>query len=228
MAGIILTPDWDFAGAEKEFQQALKLNPNLALAHDGYAFYLASLGRFPEAVAEQKKAVALDPLSPYTTADLGFIYEYAREFDKAIESAKQAMEFDASFTWSYHVLGWSLLYQGKPGEAIPHFEKARRLMDFPWTMLNLGCAYAVAGDRARAEAVIKDLDDLATGQFVSPICKGYVWTFLGEKARALEQLERCVAERDPYCVNLKTDPAFERFHAEPRFQALLKKVGFPE
>ena len=228
MAGLFFSPDWDFAGAEKEFQQALKLNPNLALAHDGYAWYLACLGRLPEALAEQKKAVELEPLSALMTVDLGWIYYIARDFNKSIEVSRQAMELDASYPWSYQLMGWSLLMQGKPGEAIPQFEKQRSLADFPWTRSYLGCAYAAAGDRAKAEVVLKDLEDLATRQFVSPMSQAVIWSFLNEKGRALELLERAVAERDPSCIALKVDPAWGSLRTEPRFQALLKKVGLDQ
>jgi len=225
MAMIRLNADWDFPGAEKEFQQALKLNPNLALAHDAYAWYLALRRQFPEALAEQKQAVELDPLSAWMNVDLSFIHYTARDFNKGIESAKQAVELEPGYPWSYGALGWSLLMQGKPGEAIPQFEKQRSLADNPWTRADLACAYAAAGDRAKAEAGLKELDDLATRQFVSPYNLALVSAFLNEKDHALERLERAVAERDPNCLWLTVDPPWDSLLSEPRVQALLKKVG---
>jgi adenylate cyclase len=226
MAVILLFADWDFPGAEKEFQQALKLNPNLALAHNGYAWHLTMRGHFPEALLRQKKAVELDPLSAWMNADLSLIYLFARDFNKAIEFAKQAAQLDPSYPWSYGALAWSLLMQGKTAESIPEFEKLGSLADYPWTRAWLNCAYAAGGNSAKAEAGLKELDDLATRQFVPPNALAQVCVFLGQKDRALERLERAIVEHDPNCLYLKVDPALDSLRTEPRFQALVKKIGF--
>lgn len=227
-AWILLAGDWDFAGAEREFAQAIKLNPNLAWAHDGYGWPLMFQGRFQEAEAALKKAVDLEPLAAYTSTDLATVYECAREFDKSLELAKQAVDLDPRHPWAHYILGWSLFHQGKPREAIPHFEQVRKLGENPFFRVSLGCAYAAVGDRAKAEAVIKELDDLATRRYVPASAQAYIWRYLNEKDRALTQLERSVIERDPGCVWFKVDPAFDNLRPEPRFQVLLKKIGFPE
>ena len=227
-AWILMSGDWDFAGAEREFALATKLNPNLAWAHDGYSWPLMFQGRFQEAEAARKKAVDLEPLAAYTSTDLAILYEFARQFDKSIEVAKRAVELDSRHPWAHHVLGWSLFHQGKPREALPHFEQARKLGENPVFRMTLGCAYAAMGDRAKAEAVIKELDDLTTRRYVPASAQACVWTYLNEKDRALTQLERSVVEHDPFCVGFKVDPAFDSLRPEPRFLVLLKKIGFPE
>jgi tetratricopeptide (TPR) repeat protein len=166
MAMILAFAEWNFANATNEFQQALKLNPNLAVAHDGYGEYLSALGRFSEGVAENKKAFDLDPLSPMVAADLADAHYYARDFKNAIELAKQAIELDPAYPGSYGVLGWSLLKQGRPEKAITSFKKLRDLFEFPTTLRDLGCAYAAAGDKARAKAALKEMEDIAAKQFV--------------------------------------------------------------
>lgn len=223
---ILFNFDWDFLGAEKEFQQALRLNPNLALAYDWYAYYLAVRGRFTEAIAEQKKALDLDPLAPGVIADLGGIYYISRDFDRAIETAKQAAELDSNYPWSYVWLGWSLIEQGKPREAIPQFKKLLSLADYPWTRTDLASGYAAAGDRAKAEAVLKELKERQTSQFVPSYPRAAACAFLKDKERALELLEQAVAERDSDCVVMNVDPALDSLRNGPRFQALLKRVGF--
>jgi TolB-like protein/class 3 adenylate cyclase len=225
---ILLGEDWDFAGAEREFAQAIKLNPNLALAHDSYGWLLMFQRRFQEAEAALKKAVDLEPLAAYTSTDLATVYECAHEFEKSVEIAKQAVDLDPRHPWAHHILGWSLLHQGKPHEAIPHFEQERKLEENPFSRMSLGCAYAAIGDRAKAEAVIKELDELAIRRYVSASAQAYIWRYLNKKDRALTQLERSVVERDPGCVWFKVDPAFDILRPEPRFQALLKKIGFPQ
>jgi adenylate cyclase len=226
-AGILFWADWDFPAAGKEFQRALKLNPNLALAHDTYAWYLAVLGRFPEALAEQKQAVELEPLSASMTLDLGWIYYVSGDLNKTIELAKQAVELDPSFHEGYQLQGWALVMQGKPHEAVPQMEKALGMSDNAWSRADVAIAYAAAGDRAKAEAMLKELDDLAARQFASPYFRAVAWAQLDENDRALALLERAVADRDPDCLSLKVEPAMGRLRKEPRFQALLKKV-FPD
>ena len=224
---ILMAGDWDFAGAEREFAQAIKLNPNLAWAHDGYGWPLMLQGRFQEAETAMKKAVDLEPLAAYTSTDLATVYYCAREFGKSAEVAKQAVDLDPRHPWAHHILGWSLFHQGKPREAMPYFEQVRKLGENPIFRMSLGCAYAAIGERAKAEAVIKELDALATRRYVPASVQACIWRYLNEKDRALTQLERSVVERDPNCIWFKVDPALDILRPEPRFQALLKKV-FPD
>ena len=104
-------------------------------------------------------------------------------------------------------------------------EQERTLGENPISRISLGCAYAAVGDRVKAEAVIKELDDRATRRYVPASAQAYIWRYLNEKDRALAQLERSVVERDPGCVWFKVDPAFDILRPEPRFQVLLKKIG---
>jgi predicted Zn-dependent protease len=152
----------------------------------------------------------------------------ARDYPKAREAANQATELDADFPWSQALLGQALLLQGKPREAIAYFEKTLRQTDWPVSHGYLGCAYAAAGDRAREEAALKNLSDLATRQYVSPIWRAWIWVYLNEKDRALAEFDRALAERDILCLFMKAGPLLDSLRGEPRFQALLKKLGFPE
>jgi len=225
MAQILLFVDWDFPGAKKELQLALKLNPNLASAYDLYALYSYLVGQFPEAVSAAKKALELDPLSSDVNNALAWAYYNTHDFNNAIKSAKQAMEMDLSYPWNYGAIGLSLTAQGKPSEAIPQLEKLVSLVSVPLTRSQLACAYAAAGERPKAEALLKELDDLSTRQFVPPSSRGFIRLSLGQKERALELFEHAVDERDPSCLWMKCSPGYDGLRTEPRFQALLKKVG---
>ena len=227
IAWILLSSDWDFAGAERAFARAIQLQPNLAWAHDGYGWPFMFVGRFDEAEAAFKKAVDLDPRAAYTNTDLAMLYRCTGQFDKAVEYSRQAIDLDSRHPWAYHNLGWSLLLQGKPSEAVSPFEQLQKLGENPNFRMDPGCAYAALGDRAKAEAVIKELEDMARHRYVPAWTQGYIWLYLNERDRALDLLERSVAERDPNCIWFNVDPALDSLRNEPRFQALLSQIGFP-
>jgi tetratricopeptide (TPR) repeat protein len=206
-------------------KRALELNPNLALAHDQYAWLLTILGQFDEAIAQEKKAVQLDPLSPMMNHDLGQWFQLARRYDEAIAEYQKTLVLDANFAASHHWLGLSLLWKGETAAAISEFQKAKSLDDLPLFDSSLGYAYAVSGNRAKAEHIIEELDDLAKRRFVSPGLQVYLNLGLGNMDKAFDWLEKCYQEQDGACWTLKVDPLYDTIRNEPRFQALLKKVG---
>ena len=97
--------DWDWAAAERQFREAIQLNPNYANAHHWYADYLSAVGRHHEAIAESKRALELDPLSPIINAWLGWRYYFARQFDQAIAQYLRTLEIDENFVPAHLVLG---------------------------------------------------------------------------------------------------------------------------
>ena len=123
------------------------------------------------------------------------------------------------------MLGWSLLWQGDKVGALPLMEKAQSLDADPFSIGSYGYALAVSGDRAKAEQILRDLENLAKQRYVSPAASMLVYLGLGEKEKALEWLEKSYADRDPQCWFLKLEPFYDSLRTEPRFQALRKKVG---
>jgi hypothetical protein len=111
---------------------------------------------------------------------------------------------------------------------MPPFEQVRKLGENPVFRMDLGCAYAAIGDQAKAEAVIKELEDASVRRYVAAWTQAYIWRYLDENDRALALLERSVAEHDPNCVQFKVDPVLDPLRSDPRFQALFEKIGFPE
>ena len=220
--GLLGTYDW--SGAEREFKRALELNPNLALAHDQRAALLAYFGRFDEAFAEQRKAMELDPLSPLWLADFGYLLYYARRFDDAIAQARRALELEPSFVTARHLIGCSLMWQGNTAAAIAEFQMERTLDTMLWSNAGLGQAYGMSGERTKAEEILRNFDDLAKKRYVSPAAWMYVHLELGEKEKALDLLDRCYEVQEvPWA--LKVDRTYDPLRNEPRFQALLKKMG---
>jgi serine/threonine protein kinase/Flp pilus assembly protein TadD len=221
--------EWDWAGSQREVKRALEINPNLSQAHDWYGFTSALLGRFPEAIQELKKTIQLEPLSPAFNTDLADVYRLARQFDRAIELHRAALEIDPNFAIGHMLLGATYAMKGDFAAAIPEYQKARALNDYPQILSFLGHSYAALGKKAEAQSILKDLTGFSrTGQYVSGSDFAIVYIGLGDKDRAFEYLEKAFAERDFIMTFLKVDPIFDPLRSDPRFQDLLRRMKFPQ
>ena len=160
--------------SEKELDRAVELDSNQILAYDQYGWTFSEMGRFDEAIAAEKKGLELDPLNISLNTDLGFFYNWARRYDEGMTQLRKTLELDANNPLAHHALGWSLHWKGKTVDALAEFQKAAALDDLPWYKGSLGHAYAASGDRAKAEQILRDLDELAKKQYVSPASRGSV------------------------------------------------------
>lgn len=222
--GVAFFSALDFEGSVNEIKRALQLAPTLALAHDQYGWTFMADHRFDEAIASSKKALELDPLNLLLNTDCGFFLQWARRYDEAIVQLRKTLELDPNNPLARQTLGWCLHWKGKPAEALTEFQKAATLDDLPWYKGSLGHAYAAAGDRAKAEQILRDLDELAKNQYVSPACRASVYLGLGEKGKALDWLEKAGEDRDPL-LWWNTDQLYDSVRKEPRFKAILEKSG---
>ncbi len=223
--GIALADAFDWNGGEQAIKHALELNPKLALAYDQLAWIQSSFGRFDEAITNLQRAIELDPLSLMFNYGLGLRLTSARRYDEAMAQFRKALELDPNVANAHSGLGWCFVYKGDTAGAIAEFQKAKALDPQPRFDGDLAYAYARAGDRAKAEQMLRDWDDRAKQRYVSPALRMLFHLGLGEKDKALDWLERCYEEQDWYCWSLKVFPMFDPLRAEPRFQALLKNVG---
>ena len=221
--GVALFSALDLDASEKELERAVELNPNLALAYDQYGWTYMAGGRFDEAIAKEKKALELDPLNILFNTDLGFFLSWARRYDEAIVQLRKTLELDANNPLALQTLGWCMVWKGKTVDALAEFQKAATLDDLPWYKGSLGYAYAASGDRAKAEQILRDLDELAKKQYVSPASRASVYLGLGEKAKALDWIEKAYEDRDPL-LWWNADRLYDSVRNEPRFQALMQKV----
>src|SRR6266513_554498 len=187
--GVALFSAFDFHGSENELKRAIQLNPNLALAYDQDGWTFMAKADFDGAIANEKKALELDPLNSLLNTDLGFFLHWARRYDEGIVQLRKTLELDPNNALAEQTLGWCLHWKGKTADALAEFQKATTLDDLPWYKGSLGYAYAAAGDRAKAEQILRDLDELAKKQYVSPAARVSVYLVLGEKAQALDSRE---------------------------------------
>ena len=138
---------------------------------------------------------------------------------------RKTLELDPNNAFAHSVLGWCLIWQGRHGGAWRSFKRPRRWMTCHGIRGSLGYASAVLGDRAKAEQILRELEDLAKQRYVSPSNVATVYLGLGEKEKALDWLEKGFEDRDPILWWMKGDQLYDSVRDEPRFQALMKKVG---
>jgi adenylate cyclase len=222
---LALVAAYDWRSGLKEFDRALELNPNLAFAYELQAWTLNGLGRFDEAIAKDRKAIELDPLNPFFQMALSFFLYWACQYDDAIAQARKTLEMDPNSAISHVLLGLSFLKKGDTVSAIAELQKAKAPNPGAWYQGYLGYAYAISGDRAKAEQALREFEDLAKHQYVSPTAFATIYLGLAEKQRCLDWLETCYEQQDSACWYLKIDQIYDNIRGEPRFQALVEKVG---
>jgi tetratricopeptide (TPR) repeat protein len=224
MAFIKFRWDWDRPATEREFQEAIKLKPAYAPAHQWYSSYLVAVERFDEAIAEAKRTEELEPLSFVASSHLGWIYYLAGQNDKAIEQCKKILELDPSSFPARRYLGLAYEAKGMYPEAIAEFQTGVKLSGSPLMLALLGHAYAVSGKTAEAKQVLSDLQQLQGQRYVSPYTVAAIYAGLGDQGQAFKWLETAVEERDIWLMNLKVDPVFARLRSHRQFTDILARL----
>jgi len=222
--GIVFVGTYDWRNALKEFDRALELNPNLAFAYELQAWTVNGLGRFDEAIAKIKKAVELDPLNPFFQWSLSFYQYWARQYDDAIAQARKTLEMDPNSAITHVLLGLSFLKKGDAAGAIAELQKTKTPDPGAWYQGYLGYAYAISGDRAKAEQASRELEELAKRQYVSPTAFATIYLGLGKKEKCFDWLEKAYEQQDSACWYLKIDQIYDSVRNEPRFRALMQKI----
>jgi len=229
LAHTLLYYDWDWAGAEREFQRAVELNPSYATARQWYAEYLWVRGRPEESLAQIQLALERDPSSQLVTHfELGRHYYLSREYGQAIARFREWVEMDPGFFLGHFDLGLAYAQAGQPEEAIAAFRRAMELSGrSPLCLAGLGYAYARAGRADEARQVLAELDVLSKRRYVSALYRTAIYTALGEKDQAFAWLERAVEERSTYVVQVNVEPVFDPLRSDPRFRQLLRRMNLP-
>ena len=219
--------NWDWVGAEKEFQQAIDLKPNYAEAHHWYAVYLANLGRHDEALREAERARELDPLSLLMNMTPGLTSYLARRYDEAIEAFRKVVEMEPTFMAARSMLGHAYEQKGRYERAIAEYETVLDIFgedaDVKASVKAL-LARAYAGWGKRAEAM-KLVEEIETEHPATSYLMAHVYAALGEKERAFAHLDKAFAERHVHLVSVKVDPALDGLREDPRFADFVQRVG---
>jgi TolB-like protein/class 3 adenylate cyclase/Tfp pilus assembly protein PilF len=214
---------WEMA--RRELEIALQLKPSNPDSHELYSLYYAAMGRPQEALRAITRAQELDPLRPNAAAHIANCHLYLGHYERAIQEGRKGLQNAPDFPNLRTALAVAYIANGNPAESVAVMEEYRGVETNPFALSVLGYAYAAAGRKAEAVRVLEKLGQLSP---VAPTCWARVYLGLGETNRALEWLERIPAEGDGQVVFLKLMPPFNRLRSEPRFTALLRKLGMEE
>jgi serine/threonine protein kinase/tetratricopeptide (TPR) repeat protein len=221
--------DWDWDAAERRYARALELSPRYATAHEWYALHLTAVGRFDEAIAEVRRAQALEPVSLIVNAAVGAILYLTRHHEEATEQLVRTLDMDPSFILPRVWAGDNYTCLGMYEDAIAHLRIAvDAAPDMTYALGSLGCAYALAGQRDEARAVLGRFDELARVRYVSSVHRALPHIGLGEGDRAIESFANGLAERDPLAPWIRVAPVLDPLRGRPGFEALAERMGFPE
>jgi TolB-like protein/Tfp pilus assembly protein PilF len=208
-----------------ELERAIQLKPNYATAHHWLMLGQLTLGHFNPAFAEGKRALDLDPLSLIINADFAWTYFCARRFDEAEAQARKTLEIDPQFFLAHYYLGEALQFKGRLANAISEYQKSFDLNGDPYSLGALGQAYAHNGQRDEAQKALARLNELAKSRYVAPYALAVVYLALGEKERAIDELQRAYQRGETnYLFVIKVDPLLDDLRGQPRFEALVQKI----
>jgi len=220
--------DWDWPGAEEDFQRAIQHNPSYATAYQRYSLYLMAMGRIQDSFDQINKARGLDPLSISINFSLGWRLYMARQYNRAIEQLHNALEMDPSYELPHLVVGQAYEQEGEYALAIPELRKAVDLSHgAPLMVSALAHAYAKAGNKAEAEKLLAVLTLQSKTQYVSPYYFAIVYVGLGENEKAMDWLDKAFADRSNGLVFMKVEPELDNLRSNPRFTALQQRLRLP-
>jgi adenylate cyclase len=228
MAMYKLIFEFDMSAAEHHFKKALELNPRLVTAQYLYGTHLASRRQFDESFRRGKIALELDPLSLPLNGNVTRALYIAGRYDDAIKLATKNLELAPDFFFTHWVLGVSQRQAGNLEEAVYHLRKAASLSGIFALKGDLGVALVMAGKEAEARELLAEFEEQSKTRYVSPQWPAVIYAALGEKATALEYLEKAWDLGAVQLVWIWVDPNFDPLRTEPKFIELLQKNGMSE
>ncbi len=227
IAEALLYHDWNFAGAEKEFRKTLELNPNYSTGHQWYGEFLSYMERHEEAVRELQMAIALDPLSAVIHHQAGQAFQEARQYEAALEQYREALKLSPGFSSSYETMYWNFRHQEKFAESIQALRKVE-----PYWSQNPSIVSAIDGLESAYAAGGRTgylLQSLKVHKYYPRPAFYFAMDYaaLGDKEHAFLWLMRSYENRDIEIFYIRTVPEFDSLRSDPRFQRLIRAIGFP-
>jgi len=217
---------WNWPAAGQHFKRAIELNSGNALAHDHYANYLSSLGRQTDSSAESRRAQEIDPLSLVIRADSGFYSYMGRDYDRAIEQEHEALELEPNCYTCSTYLALAYVQKRQFREALNEVRRVQMPEASPIDVATTGCVIAAAGERENALKLLRNLRQFARQRFVCPYEIATTYVALGDRDKALRELESAYQARSVCMIWLGVDPRLDGLRSDVRFQDLVHRVGF--
>ena len=221
-----LVYDWNYPESEKEFRRALTLRPDYAPAHQYFAYYFLAMGNVDQAIEEQKRAVSIEPKSPLLNTAVGEAYYQARRYKESIGPSQQALAIDPHYADAIINIGRAYEEMGMYPQAQQAYQSILAFAPHEPALLGLlGHLYAVTGRRASALEIISQLQQISKTKYVPSVYIALIYVGLNDKDRAFNWLDKAYEERCDYLIYLPTDPMADPLRSDPRFSALLKRLG---
>jgi TolB-like protein/Flp pilus assembly protein TadD len=214
---------WDWSGAQTDIEKALSLDPRNSDVQDHYARLLADQGRLPEAIAAQKKAAEIDPLSSAGWESLGFYYMCSGDYAAAVAALDRAIDIEPKSVLALNALGVTRLLQGQGEQAREAF---RKIELEGLRLAGIAMAEHTLGHVKESQQALGELAANHAQEAAYQVAQVLAWR--GEKDQAFDWLERAFKQRDGGMSETRTDPTLRSLHADPRFNALLRKLKLPE
>jgi tetratricopeptide (TPR) repeat protein len=229
LAFVKLNYDWDWPGGESEFKRSLQLSPGYAHGHHWYAHLLLSGGRPDAALAESKRALELDPLSPIISVHLAWHYLYTKQYDAALAQIGKTLELDPNYALAHWYRGLAFEQKKMYPEALREMTKAKELLPANVAVQSdIGHVYAVSGNRSDAHAVIAELKQESARRYVNLYELALIYVGLDERDQAFQMLDNALRERSDQMIYLNADPRLDPIRTDPRFADLVRRVGIPK
>ncbi|HTW64637.1 MAG TPA: winged helix-turn-helix domain-containing protein [Bryobacteraceae bacterium] len=225
LAAIAEDYDRDYPTAEKEFKLAVELDPGFASAHEWYGDFLGLMGRFDQALAEEDRALEIDPLSLTINEKKGKVLLWARHYDQAIQQLQKTLEMDPGFSPALIWLSRAYALRGRAAESLAASEKNNQAQPGIEAAENLAMSYAAAGHKDAAMEIVRELQARGQREYVPAFNLSYVYVFLKQKDKAIEELEIASEKHDINVNSLKIDPLLDPLRSDPRFRELLKRAN---
>jgi len=217
--------EWDWNGAEDQFQKGIALNPNYPLLHHWRSLNLIAMGRMDEARAAMRRALELDPLLLVTNVNLGRIDYYEGRYDQAIKQYQRALDLDKDFMRTHLRLGLAYVQQGRYHEALVEYNKALAIAgDTPQIRAHIAHVMAVSGKKSEALAGLAELQERAKRQYVPPYDIALIYVGLGEKDKAFAWLEKAYNDHSTEMIYFKVEPMLAPLRSDSRYQDLLRRM----
>ncbi|MCO6509349.1 MAG: winged helix-turn-helix domain-containing protein [Aridibacter famidurans] len=217
--------DREFDEADRQFRRAIELDPNYPTAHQWYGEFLAAVGRFPEARREFEIAQSLDPTSLIVRSDLAGHFYFTRQYDLAIRESEKIISLDPSFPYGY-VFKWLALTQKREETAAARaYVRATELFGETVAASELERLLDEKGPQAMWLKRLEQVNDPARRSTFPEVQRGMIYLRVGDRERALKSFEASLERRERWAVNLKFSPEVDPLRSDPKFEALLRKLG---